>query len=63
MVEHNIKLAGACGNGCAGFSQLFVSVLGALVEAYDAGYDNPATFEIGDAALDPREADADALRM
>lgn len=61
MVEDDVEFGSAGGDGCACFSQLGVRVLGALVEAYNAGDENVGAFEVGDAALDPVEADADGL--
>lgn len=62
VVEDDVEFAGAGCDGGAGFAQLLVGVLGAFVEADDAGYDDVGAFEVGDAALDPVEADAYALR-
>jgi hypothetical protein len=61
MVEHDVEFGGAGDDGGAGFAELRVGVLCALVEADDAGYDDGRAFEVGDAALDPVEADADGL--
>ena len=61
VVEDDVEFAGTGGDGGAGFAQLGVGVLRALVEADDAGDDYRGAFEVGDAAGNPVQADAYAL--
>jgi hypothetical protein len=61
MIKHDIKFGCSGCDGGAGFPQLRVRVLCAFVEADDAGYDDGGALEVGYAALDPVETDADGL--
>jgi hypothetical protein len=61
VVEDEVEFRGTGCDCGAGFAELGVGVLGAFVEADDAGDDDRGTFEVGDAALDPVEADAYGL--
>jgi hypothetical protein len=61
VVENDVEFRGAGCDCGAGFAEFRVCVLCAFVEAYDAGYDDGGAFEVGDAALDPVESDADGL--
>jgi hypothetical protein len=62
VIEDDVEFRGAGGDGGAGFFELGERVLGAFVEADDAGDEDVGAFEVGDAAGDPVEADAYALR-
>jgi hypothetical protein len=61
VVEDDVEFRSAKGDGGAGFAQLGICVLRAFVEADDAGGEDGGAFEVGGAALDVREADADGL--
>lgn len=61
MVEHNVEFGCAGLDGGAGFFELVECVLGAFVEAYNAGYEDFCSFEVGGATLDPVQADTDGL--
>jgi hypothetical protein len=62
VVEHDVEFRCARCYGSASLVQFGVRVLSAFVETDDAGNDDGTAFEIGDAALDPVEADAYGLR-
>jgi len=60
-VDYHIEFVGAGGEGHACFLQFVVGVLGALVEADDAGDEDVAAFEVGVGLGDVVRSDADAL--
>jgi len=60
-VDYHVEFVGAGGEGHACFLQFVVGVLGALVEADDAGDEDVAAFEVGVGLGDVVWSDADAL--
>lgn len=60
-VDYDVEFVGAGGEGHACFLQFVVGILGALVEADDAGDEDVAAFEVGVGLGDVVWSDADAL--